>query len=85
MEIKLKYLDNSQLKTFLRGMKNTPTEELLKDPSVINLSKRCIPKELKENELGLAEGFLLLFEDREEYEFCEKIIKAYPELKIDKF
>lgn len=81
MERELKYLNNSQLDTFLKGMENTPTERLLKDPAIAELTHRKIPKDLKNNEFSIAEGFLLLFQDREAYEFCEKLIKAYPELK----
>jgi len=81
MENKFKYLETNQLNVFLKGMENTPTEDLLEDPSVINLTKRKIPKNLKEKEFTLAECFLMLFEDREAYEVCAKILNAYPELK----
>lgn len=77
---KCKYIDAEQLNAFLQGMEDTPTEDLLSDPSVIGLAQRYVPRDLKDSELALAEAFLLLFQNREVYEFCARILKAYPEL-----
>lgn len=61
-------------------MEEFSTQEMLEDPNVgafLN-GKTTISR----NPLGTAEAFLYLFEQREDYEVCSKLIRTFPELQV---
>ena len=76
----LKYTTPEAVKAFTQRMEEFSTQEMLEDPNVgafLN-GKTSISR----NPLGTAEAFLHLFEQREDYEVCSKLIRTFPELQV---
>lgn len=76
----LKYTTPEAVKAFTQRMEEFSTQEMLEDPNVgafLN-GKATIGR----NPLSTAEAFLYLFEEREDYEICSKLIRSFPELQV---
>ena len=79
----LKYIPKDYLQDFLVGMSNYDTETLLNDLSVCELLDGKIPENHNPEvpPYQAAEAFLILFQEREDYELCSMILKKWPKLK----
>tara|TARA_B100000497_G_C7556261_1_gene335887 strand:- start:228 stop:488 length:261 start_codon:yes stop_codon:yes gene_type:complete len=79
----LKYIPKDYLQDFLVGMSNYDTETLLTDLSVCELLDGKVPEDHNPDvpPYQAAEAFLVLFQEREEYELCTMILKKWPKLK----
>ena len=79
----LKYIPKDYLQDFLEGMSNYDTETLLTDLSVCELLDGKVPEDHNPDvpPYQAAEAFLVLFQEREEYELCTMILKKWPKLK----
>ena len=82
MTKEFKYLeDKDQYLDFLIGFQDISTPDILADEKIVKLFKRTLDEEVPHGgTLKMAESFLYLHEDREDYELCELIISNYPEL-----
>lgn len=83
MDIELKYIDKKYLQEFLVGMHEYDTETLLSDLNVLELLDGKVPKDHNPevHPYQAAEAFLILFQEREDYELCDMLLKKWPELK----
>lgn len=80
-----KYITQESLDNFITMMDDIKTDEMLNDPNIHQLLSGKRPtKTLPEVDIyQLAESFLYLFEDREDYELCHKLVTNWPQLKIE--
>jgi hypothetical protein len=64
-------------------MEEIKTEEMLNDPNIHDLlnGKKPIRTLPGIDIFQLAESFLYLFEEREDYELCHKLVTNWPQLK----
>jgi hypothetical protein len=78
-----KYITKDSLDAFLIGMSKYETTELLHDLNVLELLDGKVPKDPNRdfNDVKIAEAFLYLFQEREDYELCEMLIKNWPQLR----
>ena len=88
MTKEFKYLDDKdQYLDFLVGFSEISTQDILADKKIQGLYHRKLEKgEGAPNEEGLlrmAESFLYLHQDREDYELCQLLIDSYPELRTE--
>ena len=88
MTKEFKYIeDKDQYLDFLVGFQDISTNEILADKSIIKLYRGQVKEDgtpnAKERVLKMAESFLFLHQDREDYELCQLIIDNYPELRSD--
>ena len=88
MTKEFKYIeDKDQYLDFLVGFQDISTNEILADKSIIKLYRGQVKEDgtpnAKERVLKMAESFLFLHQDREDYELCQLIIDNYPELRIE--
>ena len=76
----LKYTTPEAVKAFTQRMEEFSTQEMLEDPNVgaFISGEATIGK----NQLGIAEAFLHLFEQREDYEICSKLVRTFPQLQV---
>ena len=85
MTKEFKYLEGKdQYLDFLIGFQDVSTADILADKMLNKLYHRKIVEEMPDQEEGIlkmAESFLFLHEDREDYELCQVLIDNYPELK----
>ena len=79
----LKYISKDSLDAFLIGMGKYETTELLHDLNVLDLLDGKTPKDHRMDipPYEAAEAFLYLFQEREDYELCEMLIKNWPQLR----
>jgi len=80
-----KYIDNDKYMDFAVGM-GDKVEELLNDRIILDFFKRQgegVGERPTGELLELAESFLHLMIDHEEYEICQTIVNNYPELRIN--
>ena len=76
--MQLKYTTPEAVQAFVQDMDKFSTGEMLQDPHVTAfIEGRAIQIS---NKLKIAESFLVMFEQREDYELCAKLTKTYPEL-----
>jgi hypothetical protein len=85
MTKEFKYIENKdQYLDFLVGFENISTNDILADHKLGKLYRREIKEgdgaPCEEGILKMAESFLFLHQDREDYELCQVIIDHYPEL-----
>lgn len=71
------------LENLKKGFHHIDTENIKTDPSMQSMFNRNVQLVGNVDMLELAEGFLCIFEEREAYELCDRIIKKYPELNND--
>ena len=88
MTKEFKYLnDNDQYLDFLVGFSEISTREILADTKIQGLYHRNLAKDEKAPNkdylLRMAESFLYLHQDREDYELCQLLIDSYPELRSE--
>ena len=79
----LKYISQETLTNFIVGMSQYETTKLINDPNVLELLDGKKPKDHRD-EVPLykaAEAFLYLFQEREDYELCQRLIEKWPNLK----
>jgi|688.fasta_scaffold818834_2 hypothetical protein len=76
----LKFTSHESVQSFINDLSTTPTPELIDDPYVTAFMTRGALQ--ARNPLKIAESLLCLFEEREEYEMCNRITRAYPELAV---
>jgi hypothetical protein len=86
MTKEFKYLnDKDQYLDFLVGFSEISTREILADKKIQGLYHRKLEKgegaPCEEGLLRMAESFLYLHQDREEYELCQLLLNSYPELR----
>ena len=83
MKINPQYIDRDYLNEFLVSMHEYDTETLLSDLNVLELLDGKVPKDHNPevHPYQAAEAFLLLFQEREDYELCDMLLKKWPELK----
>lgn len=81
----LKYISKDSLDSFILGMSNYETVQLLQDTNVLELLDGKVPTEHQAQipPYEAAEAFLYLFQQREDYELCQKIIENWPQLRIN--
>ena len=83
MDKDFKYINKENYTDFVIGMSDK-VDEVIQDPIVRAFFVRA-PKAIEdrpiEDTLKLAESFLHLMVDHEEYEICQEIINNYPELR----
>lgn len=79
-----KYITQDALDRFITVMDDIKTEQMVEDPNINDLlNGKTPPDMMKElNVYELAESFLYLFQERENYELCQKLINNWPQLKI---
>jgi len=77
------YIDKDYLNTFLKGMEEYETLDLLSDLNVLELLGGQVPKDHNSeiHPYQAAEAFLILFQEREEYELCDMLLQKWPQLK----
>jgi hypothetical protein len=80
------YLDDKdQYLDFLIRFQDISTNDILNDPKIQGLFDRKLAKgegaPCEDGLLRMAESFLYLHQDREDYELCQRIIDSYPELR----
>lgn len=82
-----KFITNERYQKFLQALDEIEctTETIKKDKHFMSiLSDAYVPSDTTvEKLLPKVEGFLHLFCDEEEYEICQTIIDAWPQLKIN--
>ena len=88
MTKEFKYIeDKDQYLDFLVGFQDISTNEILADESISKLYHRQVKEDGTPNAedriLKMAESFLFLHQDREDYELCQLIIDNYPELRSE--
>ena len=88
MTKEFKYIeDKDQYLDFLVGFQDISTDKILGDTEISKLYRGQIKEDgtpnAKERILKMAESFLFLHQDREDYELCQLIIDSYPELRIE--
>ena len=86
MTKEFKYIeDKDQYLDFLVGFQDISTSEILADDNISKLYHGQVKEDGtpngKERILKMAESFLFLHQDREDYELCQLIIDNYPELR----
>ena len=86
MTKEFKYIeDKDQYLDFLIGFQDISTAKILDDNEINKLYRRKIKEDGTPNAedriLKMAESFLFLHQDREDYELCQLIIDNYPELR----
>ena len=79
----LQYITAEKATEFLDKMDAVSTESILGDESIVQLLSGSVPQQIvdQENPLGMAECFLQLFIDREEFEVCQQLVDVLPELR----
>jgi len=88
MTKEFKYIeDKDQYLDFLVGFQDISTNEILADESIRKLYHGQVKEDgtpnAKERVLKMAESFLFLHQDREDYELCQLLIDNYPELRTE--
>ena len=86
MTKEFKYIeDKDQYLDFLVGFQDISTNDILADHKISKLYRRELTKQeeppTEDALLKMAESFLFLHQDREDYELCQVIIDHYPELR----
>jgi hypothetical protein len=71
---------------FIQTMAEIETIEMMEDPNISDLLDGKPPKDLSKdiNVFELAESFLYLFQEREDYELCHRLVTNWPQLKAQK-
>jgi hypothetical protein len=79
----LKYITKNSLDMFISTMNEIKTEQMVDDPNISDLLHGKEPKDLSKdiNVFELAESFLYLFQEREDYELCQLLVNNWPQLK----
>ena len=88
MTKEFKYIeDKDQYLDFLIGFQDISTNQIIGDHEINKLYHRKIKEDGTPNAedriLKMAESFLFLHQDREDYELCQVIIDNYPELRSE--
>lgn len=78
-----KYISKKSLEVFITVMEDIKTDEMVNDPNINDLLNGKTPPDMMKglNVYEIAESFLYLFQERENYELCQKIINNWPQLK----
>lgn len=82
----LQFTTNQSLDIFLKSMNGVDTDVILSDPDISKLINGIKPKNLnpKLDIYEILESFLILFEERENYEMCYRLVSNWPKLKRNK-
>ncbi len=76
----LRFTSQESVHAFIDDLSSLSTPELLSDPYFTAfMTRRALQAR---NPLKIAESLLCLFEEREEYEMCNILTRAYPELAV---
>jgi hypothetical protein len=78
-----KYITKNALNMFIQTMAEIETLEMIQDPNINDLLDGKEPKDLSKDisVFELAESFLYLFQEREDYELCHRLVTNWPQLK----
>lgn len=81
-----KYITKNALNMFIQTMAEIETLEMIQDPNINDLLDGKEPKDLSKDisVFELAESFLYLFQEREDYELCHRLVTNWPQLKNQK-
>jgi predicted TPR repeat methyltransferase len=84
--MELKYITKSALNQFIITMDEIQTDQMVNDLNISDLLHGSEPKDLSKdiNIFELAESFLYLFQEREDYELCQLLVNNWPQLKNQK-
>jgi hypothetical protein len=84
--MRTKYITQNALDMFIQTMAEIETIEMMEDPNISDLLDGKPPKDLSKdiNVFELAESFLYLFQEREDYELCHRLVTNWPQLKTQK-
>lgn len=79
-----KYITQEALDKFITVMDDIKTEQMIDDPNINELLEGNIPPDMMKDlsVYELAESFLYLFQERENYELCQMLVSNWPQLKI---
>lgn len=78
-----KYITQEALDRFITVMDDIKTEQMVEDPNINELLQGKTPPDMMKelNVYELAESFLYLFQERENYELCQMLVNNWPQLK----
>lgn len=78
-----KYITQEALDRFITVMGDIKTEQMVEDPNINELLQGKTPPDMMKelNVYELAESFLYLFQERENYELCQMLVNNWPQLK----
>lgn len=81
--MEFKYITKNALNAFIIAMDDIKTEQMVEDPNIGDLLQGKNPNDLTSgiSVYELAESFLYLFQERENYELCQQLINGWPQLK----
>jgi len=79
MKNDFKFINKDSYNNFYEGVKKYSTKYILTDAKILALIDHTNPEGDRLYEM--AEAFLHLFKNREEFEVCQKIISNWPKLK----
>jgi hypothetical protein len=81
-----KYITKDALDMFIQTMGEIETLKMIQDPNINDLLDGKQPNSLSKdiNVFELAESFLYLFQEREDYELCHRLVTNWPQLKNQK-
>jgi hypothetical protein len=81
-----KYITKNALNMFIQTMAEIETLEMVQDPNINDILDGKEPKGLSKDisVFELAESFLYLFQEREDYELCHRLVTNWPQLKNQK-
>jgi hypothetical protein len=78
-----KYITQEALDRFITVMGDIKTEQMVEDPNINELLQGKTPPDMMKdlNVYEIAESFLYLFQERENYELCQMLVNNWPQLK----
>lgn len=78
-----KYITQEALDRFITVMDDIKTEQMVEDPNINELLQGKTPPDMMKdlNVYEIAESFLYLFQERENYELCQMLVNNWPQLK----
>lgn len=78
-----KYITQEALDRFITVMDDIKTEQMVEDPNINELLQGKTPPDMMKDltVYEIAESFLYLFQERENYELCQMLVNNWPQLK----
>lgn len=78
-----KYITQDALDRFISVMNDINTEQMVEDPNINDLLHGKTPPDMMKDltVYEIAESFLYLFQEREDYELCQLLVNNWPQLK----
>lgn len=78
-----KYITQDALDRFISVMNDINTEQMVEDPNINDLLNGKTPPDMMKDltVYEIAESFLYLFQEREDYELCQLLVNNWPQLK----